>query len=691
MESEATMQVEARRGVAISLMCAVVAAALLLPLSSAQAQCIANPVQNGQTCTNTGTLTDTSTVNPGVVTNVGLQDAGAINLTNAASGVIRGTTAGGNDAAGVYAVGGTVSNFGLISSAGNWGVLLNGAAGSVFNAGTIVATGVNANGVEGLNAPNFTLTNTGVVYGARNGFAGGGTSTIIMNSGTITGGGQHGVFTGTATITNTGIIAGANSVGGNGIFMRGAINNTGTISGFVGIQTNGSAVVSTIVNSGTVIGTGGTAFLLDPFANGQPQNLTLLPGSRIVGAINMGGSAASTLNVVTGAGPSTSFTITNHTGAFNVSGSAPFVVLGNRVVSLDTTSSAIGFSGFTDMSRTISTLVPDFGVAAPSGGGTTSFAAEAPSRVHDAFASITGAASSYTALDAPLANAAMVAADGTAIWSRGFGGRSSQSADGLMLASSNTFYGGALGIEMRGTPGLKFGGYVGGGATRTVLDRTSGENTSDLGFAGAYTRLHAGASSLRFGVQGGVSRNDAKRNINNNLAPGGIETASASYSGWYFSPDAKLDHRIDLGMLSDARYVLTPSVQVRYLHASLDGYTETGSTANLTVGSRTSQSLEQRAELKLARLVQLGGGLLETSVHGGALFAQQFGGSNVSGLLLGQPIAFAVPVSANATGGYVGGGVEWRDSFKSFFGSITHQAYSQGNATFGQAGVRLLF
>jgi hypothetical protein len=46
-------------------------------------------------------------------------------------------------------------------------------------------------------------------------------------------------------------------------------------------------------------------------------------------------------------------------------------------------------------------------------------------------------------------------------------------------------------------------------------------------------------------------------------------------------------------------------VQVRFLYGSFGSYTETGSTANLTVNSQTVQTLEERAELKLTRITLL--------------------------------------------------------------------------------------
>jgi uncharacterized protein with beta-barrel porin domain len=166
-------------------------------------------------------------------------------------------------------------------------------------------------------------------------------------------------------------------------------------------------------------------------------------------------------------------------------------------------------------------------------------------------------------------------------------------------------YGGMIGSDFTARPGLRTGLFLGGGKTRTSIDLNQGGTDSDMVFGGAYARYDIGASFLHGAIQGGGSRNTTTRTINNNLLANGIETASASFNGWYVSPELTIGHRFALGQFADAAYTLTPSARIRYLYGAFDGYTETGTTAPLTVGVQTASTVEERAEVKLTRSVAI--------------------------------------------------------------------------------------
>jgi outer membrane autotransporter protein len=299
----------------------------------------------------------------------------------------------------------------------------------------------------------------------------------------------------------------------------------------------------------------------------------------------------------------------------------------------------------------------------------------------------------YAADQAVFKAPTVVHADGTAIWARGFGGRRIQQADGVLLRTSSTFYGGAIGIEKQVRPDLRVGAFAGGGATRSTIALNSGDTDSNLGFGGLYARYFVGASFLQAAVQGGGSRNDTTRRINNNLVAGGLETATARYDGWYVSPELTLGHRIALGRVFEAEHTLTPSLQVRYLYGSFGSYTETGSTANLTVNSQTVQTLEERAELKLTRTTMLNANFaLLIDIIGGALGVQRVGSNSVNAALLGQAIPFATPGKDDVWGGYGGLGMEFRSGHVAAFVAGEYLALSDSSSVVsGKGGVRVAF
>ena len=150
---------------------------------------------------------------------------------------------------------------------------------------------------------------------------------------------------GDATLTNTGaiIVSGPNSVG-------------------VSMIASGTSL---LVNSGTIAPRRHRhPVRVNPL---DPDTLTLLPGSFIVGAINLIG-VDDTVNVNTG---NLNLTFNTLAGA-TVTGNVPFVVSGNRIVSVDPTGFAAADRALMDFTRAVSaTLGGRASDAAPSGGGTS--------------------------------------------------------------------------------------------------------------------------------------------------------------------------------------------------------------------------------------------------------------------------------------------------------------------------------
>ena len=394
-------------------------------------------------------------------------------------------------------------------------------------------------------------------------------------------------------------------------------------------------------------------------------------------------------------------TVNSIGSGLSVTGNVPFVFVGNRIVSLDPTSFAMQGSTLNDFARGVSSSIPHLQRGIPSDGGPLAFAApDASARIEDVFATIPGL-SAYSGEAMAFKNPTMVYSDGSAVWARGFGGSRVQDGDGTVLPGKSQFYGGMIGGDMRVRPDLRIGAFFGLGNSRFRVDQpfvgagaNLGNGNSDIAFGGAYAQYDTGATFLRAAVQVGGSRNSSTRNINNNLIAGGLETANASYNGWYVSPEATIGHRFALGQLEGAAYTLTPSLRLRYLHGSFDGYTETGTTnAPLTMGSRTVGTMEERGELKLTRTVAFAAqSQLSISGYGGVQGIQRAGDSTLNAAFLGQAIPFASPGQANVWGGFGGSGLEWRTRNVTLF-SAAEYLWLSDNSTIvsGRGGFRVSF
>ncbi len=639
------------------------ALALLWLPGEARAACApASPVNNADvTCTDT-TVNQNGTAGYGTFADTGNT------ITVVPGATVTGTNTG------ITFNTGTVLNSGSIAGGSDGIIALTTA--NVSNSGNITG---GADGIFSLSTAN--VSNSGTIFGAGFGGIDAATSANVSNSGSISGG-TFGINALTsANVDNSGSIQGG-TTGINAVTAN--VTNSGSISGGAfGI----SAATATVSNSGII--SGGTAAL--QFA-GNPDTLTLLPGSTIIGAINLGGGG-DTVNFRTG---NQNLTFDTLAGA-TVTSTVPFVVSGNRVVTIDPTPFAMTDRNLMDFTRSVSSVLGDrfAGMGSVPAGPALGFAGEsdANTRLADAFADIPGL-SAYAADGAVFKNPTVQYTDGSTVWGRGFAGQRVQQADGdTLLHTLNQFYGGMIGGDWQAQANLRLGAFVGGGRTRSSEELNMGDQNSDLFFGGLFGRYDWGASFLGLALQGGHSNTDTSRNINNNLAPGGIETAKASYEGWYISPEAMYGFHYGLGALAGATYTLTPSVNLRYLYASFDGYTESGTTAPLTVGTQTVSDFEERAQLKLSRTQMFAPAeALMTHIYGGVLGVQRAGSTTVDATLLGQAIPFAVPGKDDLWGGFGGAGLEIRTGQVALFASAEYLALSdKSSVVSGQGGIRVAF
>jgi hypothetical protein len=557
---------------------------------------------------------------------------------------------------------------------------------TIVNAGTSISSG----GIIGQSTlgGNVTVINSGTNIGAGGISATtvGGGNVLVINSGTNTS--TSGIVaatfaTGNVTVINSGTNTGGMLVAANN--GNALVVNTGSTAGTVSIQATGGT--STLTNAGTISDFGGVAI---QFAGG-PDTLNLMAGSNITGSINLVG-VNDTVNFLSG---NHNLTFTSLAGA-SVNGPDPFVVSGNRAVAIDPTPFGLADRNLMDFSGAVSGMLDGVGAGvAPSGSISSAFAAaDSPAgRIEQMFATIPGLA--YANDQAPVFKApTFVTQDGRTIWARGFAGERDQDAQGAMAAAHTQFFGGAVGFDMVARRDLRLGLFAGGGESRLALDGNLGFTNSDMAFGGLYGRWNFVSplgrdSFLDFSLHGGGGTNATSRTINNNTLPSGLEIATANYTSSYVTPDVKYGVNVPLW----AQYTLTPSLRVRYVAGFFGGYTEIGTTAPLTVASRTIQDFEERGELKLTRATPIGPDLLLTSVHVGVLGLERAGDTTVNTALLGISLPFVTP-GKNTVGGLVGGGgFEWRTrEGVSFFGAGEAIGFNDSSTVWSaRAGIRAAF
>jgi hypothetical protein len=652
-----------------------VIATLALSSAPASAQVVCTTTSTDVTCTNSGT----NNANIFTQANGAGQNSTTINSGTNTGGIFtQANGAGGNS---------TTTNSG--TDTGNIFTQANGARGNSTTTNSGTNTGnifTQANGAGGNSTTINSGTNNAGIFTQANGAGGVATTTNSgsnSNGGIFTqaNGGGNGITNNSGT--NNGFILNEAFAGGNSI-----VNNSGTNNGSVELFAVGGGT-STLTNSGRIINFAGLAI---QFVGG-PDTLTLLPGSFIVGGIQLVG-AADTVNVRTG---NQNLTFVSLAGA-TVTGTVPFAVSGNRIASIDPTPFGLADKNLMDFTRAVSSILGSIGDSTPVSSGpaaANAFAAETGSnRVGDAFASIPALA--YAGSDTmAFKNPTMVYADGRSVWARGFAGERFQREDDTSLRARNLFEGGAIGIDLLVRPDLRFGIFAGGGHSQLSIDFNASSTRTDTVFGGIYGRYafssFGAASFLDFALHGGGSSNGVTRgNINNNLLAGGLETATASYNSSYVSPE--LTYGVKLPLWTD--YTLTPSIRLRYVAGTFDGYTETGSTANLTVASRTIHDFEQRGELKLTRTTALSPrDALLTSVNVGVLGIERAGNTTVNTILLGQGLPFVTPGKSAVAGVFGGLGMEWRTrAGVSFFGAAEYTAMSdQANLIVGRGGIKVAF
>ncbi|WP_299951665.1 autotransporter domain-containing protein [uncultured Ruegeria sp.] len=568
-------------------------------------------------------------------------DVGSINNQGIVSGGLDGIAIAGNV--------GTLENDGLIEGLSRDGVSVGGQIGQFHNTGQILAD-TDAVTVDGEIS---TFNNSGTISGGVNGIFANNSIVSFTNSGKISGGTGEGLLSGDVnSFHNTGVIASDNSSGaliGSGSI--GSIYNAGRIEGADhGLRTNGN--IGDFQNHGTITGRNDAGFENNIVVSSFLNTGTISSDEQIGVVLN---DAETFINSGTIIGDSIAFEINSS------SGTDIFLRQGSNIQGLIAIEDIAGTSTLStdpgmNLDLTFSIDVPvvrdtsgspyvvsgdTIVVVDPSGfNGTDLFANDLTRSVLDVVSS-TGARIPLTTQE-----------PGTErnVWISGFGGQNQVSGTGVLQDS----YGGLVGgVDLPSASGSVFGLFGGFGTGDISADNSGNTLDTDAVFAGGYYHRDFGSKFLRASVVGGQLSSSGSRDVFNNLATGGVETASSDYDGYFVSPSIELGARFD-NLL--ANKPLLASLQLSYLHLSEDGYTETGVANPVAVDDSQSDYLNARAQITLPHEVSLGAGpnaLLEFTAGIDGQFAM--GDTSRKASVLGSDIELDPIYDDQLVRGFLGG------------------------------------
>ncbi len=492
---------------------------------------------------------------------------------------------------------GSLRNDGLIESIDSHGLSVAGQFTQLDNAGQII--GANGNGLSADNGIG-TLVNSGIIQGQTSGVFSDGAITTLNNSGTIHGEVGIGFYAEDITdFVNAGTVSSDNSTGVEtdnigtflntgrikgrdyGLYVQGDVmdfQNYGTIAGEVEAGFESTDVVSSFVNAGTISSDDSAGVIL--FDAGTFTNSGLIKGDTV--AFEIYGSTGTDIILRQGSniqglidivGPSTlhtdpgmnlDLTFLNDVPVVGDTSGSPFVVSGDQIVVIDPNEFTGSELFANDLSRSVFDIL-----------GNTNTRIPLINREHETERNL---------------------------WISGFGGQNQVSGTSVLQDRYAGIMGGADFAFANGAQLGLFGGYASGELT---LDKSSYTRTSSSIFAGGQYYRDLGSNFIRAAIFGGQLRSDGdNRQVFNNLAAGGVETAfAAEHDGYFISPSIEVGTRFD-NLL--ANKPLLASLQLSYLHLSEDGYTETGIASPITVDDSQSDYLNARAQVTLPHEFSLG-------------------------------------------------------------------------------------
>ncbi|MEP2980581.1 MAG: autotransporter outer membrane beta-barrel domain-containing protein [Lentilitoribacter sp.] len=434
-----------------------------------------------------------------------------------------------------------LANSGSITSTSEDGILAE-------SLGVLVNDGSIAGGDDGIDVQYITnLTNNGSITGQDEGVKAR-EITLLTNNGTITGGSasdQSGIDSDFGTIVNNGLIQG-------GIGIEFDRDNSG----------GSNLGNSKLINNGAIKSTSGASGVAIDFQQTGSDTLTLGANSVIVGSVAWDG-VDDTLNLVSNVSNVIKFSNLPDT----INNKSNFVVFdGTTLIQVDTTFLASIDDVVGATSNSVNNAVSN--------------------QLNDAvFGNSSTQAQAYNSVDG----------DGIkSVWNSNWFSfnqldTSNNSSDDVTQSMGSVF-----GIDITNQSGAKFGAYAGFGISHTKVGATfSHEIDADSFTIGIYSQFETHDLNVGINLQAGQVHFDSARMIANATAASGVETANASYDSFYFAPNLNLTKEI----IRKDGFSIIPSLAFGYAGLYVDGYSETGSSVNASIASRTIHQLQMRAKL----------------------------------------------------------------------------------------------
>lgn len=514
----------------------------------------------------------TVTVNPGAtVNNPGgfgvLLNAGGDNTVILNNGAVSGVGGVSIDDDGQITNNGSITNNGgaadIAVSAGT-GLQLN-------NSGAINgATGLGV--VAGVDA---VVTNSGSITSALGEAVTLGSNGSVFNSGLIETGDEQAVDMNAGVLVNSGTIrstgAGANDTGLeiNGGLTVATVTNSGLIQGAEGIEADNQVVIT---NSGSIVGTNFDAMDL----SADDDTLIMLPGGQIQGLADFNGG----VDTLIFDGPQNVAFFVEDLEIISAQNAAVFgASASGAVAAVDPTAVDGQERAFSDLIGGLQGATGRrFGALGANGAGAGAAAPTTGSGLTQA---------SFTIAPDPSFQ--------RAVWGEGFAGLRNRDGDAARIESDHTYFGGLVGYRFPA-----FGGsadiFAGGAHSRfDTTDFAAGgfgqEIDADSGFVGAQIAFDLGAVTVGGALIVGVSEFDSDRTLSFN---GAQEVAEGDYTGVFVAPELRAVSEIEAAGLR-----LQPSLALGYTGLFTESYTETGSSANLSVDDQANHIFRARAQLAM--------------------------------------------------------------------------------------------